>query len=97
MIPKVLKWGFRGGICIEKWSLNFDSGTPSAIFGIPQNAQNGSFFGFLNRTTDAPTKMFLEVSNGHFSGGMGWDGFFSARTICINGFWMVLLPFVHHH
>ena len=20
MVPKVSKWGFRGGICIEKWS-----------------------------------------------------------------------------
>ena len=39
----------------------------------------------------------IEVSNGHFLGAMGWDGFFSARTIGINGFSMILLPFDHHH
>ena len=36
MVPKVSKQGFQ-------WSQNFDLGTPSAIFGTPQNAQNGSF------------------------------------------------------
>ena len=35
------------GICIVKWSWNFDSGTPSAIFGSPLNSQNGSFWFFL--------------------------------------------------
>ena len=40
MVPKVSKWGFRGGICIEKWSQNFDSGTRSAIFGTPKIAKN---------------------------------------------------------
>ena len=44
--PKCLNGGFRGGICIEKWSQNFDSGTRSAIFGAPQNAENGCFWLF---------------------------------------------------
>ena len=39
----------------------------------------------------------LELSNGHFLGALGWNVFFSARTIGINGFSMVLLPFDHHH
>ena len=38
--PKCLNRGFRGGICIEKWSWNFDSGTRSAIFGTPKIAKN---------------------------------------------------------
>ena len=49
-----------GGICIEKWSWNFDLGTPSAIFGTPQKAKpkwvNFGVFGYFgiseqNRTT----------------------------------------------
>ena len=31
---------FRGSICIEKWSQNFDSGTQSAIFDTPKIAKN---------------------------------------------------------
>ena len=47
LVPEVAFWGFWGLVCIEKWSRNFDWGTRSAIFGTPQNAQNGSFWVFL--------------------------------------------------
>ena len=30
--------GFGGGLDLEKWSRNFDSGTQSAIFGTPKTA-----------------------------------------------------------
>ena len=35
--------GIRGGICIEKWSWNFDLGTPIAIFGTPKTLKMGVF------------------------------------------------------
>ena len=43
MVPKVSKWGILGGICIEGWCQNFDSGTRSAIFG---NPKMGNFWCF---------------------------------------------------
>ena len=44
-----------------------------------------------------PFSVIIEVSNGHFSGAIGWKCFFFARTIGINGFSMVLLLLDHHH
>ena len=43
---------------------NFDSGTPSAIFGTPQNAQNGSFWVFL--AILGVLKMALRVAKSKF-------------------------------
>ena len=40
-----------GGICIEKWSQNFDSGTGSAIFGTPKIAKN-NFWGVPKMALD---------------------------------------------
>ena len=42
-VPEVPFWGFRGLVCIKKWSRNFDSGTQSAIFGTPQTPKTGKF------------------------------------------------------
>ena len=56
MVPKVSKWGFWGGICIEKWSLNFDSGTRSATFGTPKKAKN-THFGHFGGYPPPPTPL----------------------------------------
>ena len=66
MVPKVSKWGFQGGISIEKWSQNFDSGTRSTIFGTPKTAKMtyfGRFWGTKNGTWDDRIKILRPLFN----------------------------------
>ena len=64
MVPKVSKWGFWGGICIKKWSKNFDSGSRSAIFGTPKTLKMGQFGCFwLTGGKGASTKGSCDMIN----------------------------------
>ena len=51
---------------LKKWSENFDLGTPSAIFGTPQNAilgVFGYFGGIENGTSGARIKILRPLFN----------------------------------
>ena len=66
MVPNVSKWGFQGGISIEKWSQNFDSGTRSTIFGTPKTAKMtyfGRFGDTKNGTSGARIKILRPLFN----------------------------------
>ena len=60
MVPKVSKWGFQGGISIEKWSQNFDSGTRSTIFGTPKTAKM-TYFGRFGDTKNGPSSARIKI------------------------------------
>ena len=66
MVPKVSEWGFQGGVSIEKWSKNSNSGTRSTIFGTPKTAKMtyfGRFWDTKNGTSGARIKILRPLFN----------------------------------